>query len=210
MEKQIVDKQPLIRLDILFIMRRIDEINWVEIRESSVSRILYLASVLYSFRYPKAASPFMIYNFTIDSSGPYDSSISSAIAYLIKDEFIVRTSGEDVYRLGQREIQLSGGLIEVISEREEWLKQVVNILGIYGENKIYDFIFRDPEYQTNLKSNTAQSIDISDHNETVKTLTAFKQVFEESLEENISDLPNQTYLELYFEYVFSRILKRLE
>ena len=94
-------------------------------------------------------------------------------------------------------------------ERFGWLKQVVYILGIYGENKIYDFIFRDPQYQTTIMSNTQQGLNTGDDNETIKTLQSFQDAFEETLN-NKNKISSQTYLELYFEYVFSKILKRIK
>ena len=75
-------------------------------------------------------------------------------------------------------------------------------------HKIYEFIFRDPEYQTTIKSNTQQGLNTDLNNETVKTLKSFQEAFEETLTEQKEKLSSQTYLELYFEYVFSKILKR--
>lgn len=209
MEKEINEKrdQYLINTDILAIFKLGSDIQWKEVRQSSIYRILYLASVLHSFRYPEISNPFGIYKFSVDNTGPYDSKISSAIDFLIKDEFITRTTGDDVFALGKN----SGAevfKIDIGQERIGWLKQVMYILGIYGENKIYDFIFRDPEYQTTIKSNTLQGLNTGINNETVNTLKGFQEAFESTLTEKKEKLSSQTYLELYFEYVFSKILKR--
>jgi hypothetical protein len=209
MEKENKDKidQYLIYTDILAIFKLGLEIQWKEVRENSVYRILYLSSVLYSFRYPSKNNPFNIYKFTVDRSGPYDSNISSALVFLIKDDYLRRTTGDDVLACGKTRSE-DVFKIEIGQERYEWLRQVMYILGIYGENKIYDFIFRDPQYQKTIKSNTQQGLNTDMNNETIKTLKSFQQAFEETLGKKKETLSSQTYLELYFEYVFSRILKR--
>lgn len=209
MEKENNEKrdQYLIYTDILAIFKLASDIQWKEIRQNSIYRILYLSSVLFSFRYAGKTNPFGNYTFSVDNSGPYDSSISKALDFLIKDEFILRTTGDDVYRIGEKTND-NVFKINIGQERNEWIKQVMYILGIYGENKIYEFIFRDPQYQATIKSNTQQSLNTDINNETIKTLKSFQDAFEETLTEKKEKLSSQTYLELYFEYVFSRILKR--
>ena len=209
MEKETNDKhdQYIIYTDILAIFKLASDIQWKEVRQNSIYRILYLSSVLYSFRYPDKDNPFSIYKFSVDPTGPYDSNISGALDFLIKDEYITRTSGDDVFGLGKNSSD-DVFKIDIGQERFEWLKQVMYILGIYGENKIYEFIFRDPEYQTTIKSNTQQGLNTDLNNETVKTLKSFQEAFEETLTEQKEKLSSQTYLELYFEYVFGKILKR--
>lgn len=199
----------LINTDILSIFKLGADIQWKEIRQNSVYRILYLSSVLFSFRYPDKINPFNVYNFTLDKTGPYDSNISNAINFLIKDEYLKRTTGDDTFGLGNN----SGEdvfKIDFTEERFQWLKQVMYILGIYGENKIYEFIFRDPQYQTTIKSNTKQGLNTDNNNETIKTLKEFQAAFEETLKQKSDGISSQTYLELYFEYIFSKILKREE
>ncbi|PKO00667.1 MAG: hypothetical protein CVU43_13910 [Chloroflexi bacterium HGW-Chloroflexi-5] len=209
MEKEPKDKgdQYLIYTDILAIFKLASDIQWKEVRQNSVYRILYLSSVLYSFRHPEKSNPFSIYKFTVDTTGPYDSNISKAFDFLIKDEYIKRTTGDDVFAIGKNSSN-DVFKIEIGQERYEWLKQVMYILGIYGENKIYDFIFRDPQYQTTIKSNTQQGLNTDINNETIKTLKNFQEAFEETLKDQKEKLSPQTYLELYFEYIFSKILKR--
>lgn len=209
MEKGNKDKrdQYLIYTDILAILKLASDIQWKEVRQNSIYRILYLSSVLYSFRHPEKTNPFDIYKFTVDITGPYDSNISSALDFLIKDEYIKRTTGDDVFALDINS-QNDVFKIETGQERYEWIKQVMYILGIYGENKIYDFIFRDPQYQTTIKSNTMKGLNTDINNETIKTLKSFQKAFEETLTNKKGKLSSQTYLGLYFEYVFSKILKR--
>ena len=208
MEKEPKDKgdQYLIYTDILAIFKLASDIQWKEVRQNSVYRILYLSSVLYSFRHTDKSNPFSIYKFTVDTTGPYDSNISKAFDFLIKDEYIKRATGDDVLAIGKN----SGNdvfKIEVGQERYEWIKQVMYILGIYGESKIYDFIFRDPQYQTTIKSNTQQGLNTDANNETIKTLMSFQAAFEQTLSDT-TKISNQDYLELYFEYVFSKIIKK--
>ncbi|SEP06515.1 hypothetical protein [Flavobacterium sp. fv08] len=207
MEKN--NTQYLIYIDILSIFKIAKDIQWLTIRQDSIYRILYLSSVLYDFRHKNTENPFSIYRFIIDVTGPYDSNISKAITFLLKDDYIERAEGEDVFQVGRN---LPSNVFEfhLEEERIDWIKQIIYLLGIYGENKIYEFIFRDPQYQTTIKSNTAQGLNTDANNETTKTLELFKSAFEESLGSSINDISSQTYLELYFEYVFSKILKREE
>lgn len=209
MEKEFKDNmdQYLIYTDILAIFKSASMIQWKEVRQNSIYRILYLSSVLYSFRYPEKKNPFSMYKFSVDPTGPYDSNISKALVFLIKDDFITRTTGEDVFGLGENSSS-DVFKINIGQERSDWIKQIMYILGIYGENKIYEFIFRDPQYQTTIKSNSQQGLNTDINNETVKALKEFQEAFEETLIAPKEKLASQTYLELYFEYVFSRILKR--
>jgi hypothetical protein len=199
--------QYLIYIDILSIFKIAKDIQWLTIRQDSLYRILYLSSVLYAFRHDKSKNPFSIYRFIVDTTGPYDANISKAITFLIKDEYIERAGGEDIYKLGNNSASNVFDF-HLEEERIDWIKQIIYILGIYGENKIYEFIFRDPQYQTTIKSNTQQGLNTETDNETTKTLVLFKEAFEESLGDSIQDISSQTYLELYFEYIFSKILKR--
>lgn len=197
----------IIIADILLIFQFASEINWKEIRQASISRILYISSVLFSFRSPDRTNPFDNYKFAVDNSGPYDLEINHALDFLVKDEYLKRTSGEDVYQLDQNVIK-DLGKKEINKERAEWIRQVIYILGQYGEGKIYDFIFRDPQYQLTIKSNTLQKVNTNPDNETIHILKQFQQAFEEEVTKNQLNLKPQRYLELYFEYVFSKILKR--
>lgn len=211
MEKENKDKreQYLVYADILAIFKFANDIQWKDIRLYSIHRILYFSSVLYSFTYPDKDNPFSNYRFSVDTAGPYNENISSAIMFLVKDDFIKRTTGDDIFALGNNP---NNDIIKIEStkERYNWIKQIIFILGIYGENKIYDFIFRDPEYQTTIKSNTQQGLNTDLNNETIKILKSFQGAFEETLTEKKGKISSQTYLELYFEYVFSKILKREE
>jgi len=197
----------LINIDILSIFEFGKSIEWNSVRENSIYRILYLSSVFYSFRFSESENPFSIYNFSVNINGPFDSNVLSSINFLLKDDYIVRVEGDDVFQLGTNKINESFDA-DLSSERREWIKQIIYILGIYGENKIYEFIFRDPEYQDNLKSNTHKGLNIGEDNKTIDTLKKFEEAFQQSLGDEVKDLLPQRYLELYFEYVFGKILKR--
>lgn len=211
MEKETKDNQAqhIINTDILSIFKLANGIQWKEVRQNSIYRILYLATVLYRFRYPNETNLFSNYKFSIEPSGPYDSNISQSLIFLMKDNFLDKVDdSEDILKLNINNAERVFK-IGIDNERYDWLKQVVYILGIYGENKIYDFIFRDPQYQTTIMSNTQQGLYTGDDNETVKTLQGFQEAFEETLN-NKNKISSQTYLELYFEYIFSKILKRIK
>ncbi|WES98292.1 hypothetical protein P2W68_01460 [Chryseobacterium arthrosphaerae] len=201
------DLRYLINVDILSIFEFGKTIEWITVRENSIYRILYLSSVFYSFRFSDNENPFSIYNFSVNINGPFDSNISTSINFLLKDDYIARANGDDVFKLGTNEINDSF-TADLSSERKEWIKQIIYILGIYGENKIYEFIFRDPEYQNNLKSNTQQGLNIGEDNKSINTLKEFEKAFRQSLGVEVNNLLPQRYLELYFEYVFGKILKR--
>lgn len=203
------DLRYLINIDILSIFKIGHNIEWNTIRDNSIYRILYLSSVLYSFRFAEKENPFSIYNFSVDINGPFDSNIAKSINFLLKDDYLSRVDGTDVYTLGSNKIGESFN-INLEQERIDWIRQILYILGIYGENKIYEFIFRDPEYQNNLKSNTNQSLNINTDNITIKVLKQFEEAFKESLGSEIQNISSQRYLEFYFEYVFGKILKREE
>ena len=91
--------------------------------------------------------------------------------------------------------------------KTEWFEDIAYIVGIYGEDKIYDFIFRDPEYREALQGNSIYNLNIGEDNTTVKFLNSFKMAFEEKLYNKEDALDNRKYLELYFEYIFGKILR---
>jgi len=202
-------KKYLIYGDILFLMQSASKIDWHEIRENSIFRTLYLVSVLFSFRFPKEENPFnAAYRFSLHITGPFNPDIKSAINFLLKDEYIESAEGgEDIYKLGGNPSpDLAGQPDQKV--RQGWIDTVVSILGVYGENRIYDFIFRDPEYREKLQTGSLQVLITDPENKTVEVLNRFKQAFEESISDIPEKLDNKKYIQYYFEYVFSKILKR--
>lgn len=203
-------RQYHINADIIELFQSAATVSWYEIRDNSIHRILYLASILFSFRTNSNdhLSPFNDYRFNVGANGPYDSNIEKSISFLFKDDYLIRAQGDDTYILDRTISPSSVKKFPDFEERAEWIKIVVYILNIYTENRIYDFIFRDPQYQLAIKSNTQQGLNTNASNETIKTLNLFKLEFEAAVSEDPVSLSNQQYLELYFEYVFSKILKR--
>lgn len=201
------DKTSRINADIYTILDISYSVGWNGIRQISIYRILYLATILYSFRFENTPNPFIEdYHFTISLRGPYYEGVDKSITFLLLNKYILLDNDTDMYKMGTNKI----GQIKKIPnflEKKKWLEIVIHILGIYGEDKIYDFIFRDPEYQKSLQKNSQTQINIHENNETIEILNRFKKAFEQSLEKEIIDLDPIRYLKLYFEYVFSIILK---
>lgn len=190
--------------DIFQLMKMLTSIGWKTVRESSLHRIMYLTAVLYSFCYPNRDNIFQKeYRFSVTLSGPEDSEIENALVNLVSNEVISKTE-EGYHICPNAKFQL---LSTSQNRKYEWFEDIVYIIGLYGEDKIYDFIFRDPEYRKTLQGNSIYNLDIGNDNATVIFLNSFKKAFEEKIENKEEALDNRKYLELYFEYVFGRILR---
>lgn len=190
--------------DIYKLMRILTNIGWKSIRETSINRIIYLSAVLYSFRYSDESNVFeKDYIFTITLSGPGDPDIENALVNLESNDVIEQT--EEGYRVSDNacfSFNANQGI-----RKTKWFEDIAYIVGIYGEDKIYDFIFRDPEYRESLQGNSIYNLNIGEDNTTVKFLNSFKEAFEEKLYDKKDALDNRKYLELYFEYIFGKILR---
>ena len=190
--------------DIYQLMMRLAAIGWKNIRESSINRLMYLSAVLYSFRYPNEDNLFQReYRFDVTLSGPEDSGIENALVNLESNDVIEHT--EEGYSLCKN--ASFSFLASSENKKIEWFENIAYIVGIYGEDKIYDFIFRDPEYRRSLQGNSTYNLNIGNNNATVIFLNSFKSAFEEKIENMEDRLDNRKYLELYFEYVFGMILR---
>lgn len=203
-----INPQQLFRVngDILATLICADEVGWDSITELSIQRIMYISSVLFSFKNEKEYNPFeKDYNFSISLRGPFSSIISYSLINLL--------SRGNILVDGNKEVRLSTVRIDDLEsmpfflERKDWIENIVYILAIYGEEKIYDFIFRDPEYQDTLQRNSVTEINLKIGNETYLTLKKMKAAFENSLEVSVDELENKKYLDMYFDYVFSKILR---
>ena len=190
--------------DIYLLMRVLAKVGWKTVRETSLNRILYLSAVVYSFRYPDDNNIFQNnYRFTVTLSGPEDSDVDSALINLVSNDLLVQVN--EGYELSNMPINTA---FLMSDERKRcWFDDIIYIIGVYGEDKIYDFIFRDPEYRTSLRSNTIYNLNIGTDNATVKFLNSFKSAFEEKLKDKKDALNNRQYLELDFEYIFGKILR---
>ena len=177
------------------------EVGWEAIRESSIQRIIYLAKVLYTFVLEEKEL-FEEYHFTTSLTGPYSDLIYNSILYLKSNENISETDG-----LITLEQDFNPGGVEFENERSEWIKSVIYILALYGEDKVFGFTINDPLYKDSLIRNEPKELDTSPDNVTIQVLYQFKEAFEETID-NTNHIDNKEYLELYFEYVFSKIIKK--
>ncbi|EKS7870926.1 hypothetical protein QCQ72_005997 [Bacillus cereus] len=191
--------------DILTIVNICNEIGWNSLKELSIYRIVYIASVLYKFKYPDKENPFSVdYNFVTSLRGPYTEDIKTSLTYLLVNDYLNKKENEIVS--GSMEFPNVEKLPNYY-EKSNWLRIVIYILAIYGEEKIYDFVVRDPQYQDNLQSNSIKEINTEKGNKTYQSLIELKRVFEESLGEEARNLDDKKYLDYYFDYVFSKILR---
>ena len=210
MEKQIDITLEKIKTDILFLFQSAKKVGWNEIRELSVMRTLYFCSLLFTFKHPQKKNPFKeYYEFALNLRGPYFSKINMALISLITNEFINQSQSkiESTYSLGTNPIPDNLSNIPESSDKFKWITLITNILVTYGEDKIYDFIFRDPEYNYQVKIQSQKLINISKDNKTIENLNEFKEAFEENFGDKVKAFDDKDYLEMYFNYIFSKILK---
>lgn len=195
-----------VNADIVGLVQLVEDVGWKSINEWSIQRIFYLCTVLYSFKRPQTKNPFMEqYKFAVDLRGPYSDLISKSLIDLQTQDYLFKSS-DNSFTLSDRDFSNLNKLPEYLL-RHEWVSIVVFILGIYGEDKIYDFIFKDPEYVDAIKRQSAKSINTSEDNLSISSLKKFKEIFEENLGEQANALKDKDYLEMYFEFIFSKILK---
>jgi hypothetical protein len=189
--------------DIIGLMSSIQHIGWEDVREQSIHRILYLSGVLYAFVYPDEPVPYDNYHFSISNSGPFSIVINNSILDLKRREILTEDSEGNI----KLNIGRTKGINLPSSEKSTWFNTVVYILGKYGESKVFGFVIQDPQYKEFFQRNSQMEIDVSLKNKTAKFLNAFKQTFEENLND-VAQIDTKEYLELYFEYIFSKIIKK--
>ena len=191
--------------DIISCFLAAKSIGWDGMSEISLNRIIYFAAVLFKFRFSEQKNIFEDdYEFSITLRGPEAAIIKHAITHL-QTNFIISCKGTE-YFLDVEDETFTKNL-PYYEEKKNWIEDIVYLMGVYGEEKLYDFIFRDPEYKANLKSKSSKPLDLSEANYTIKYLKMFKTDFENSVSQQSPKLDNKQYLELYFEYVFGKILK---
>lgn len=190
--------------DIITLIRLVSEIGWNSLREQSIHRIFYLFKVLYLFVYPNDFDGDMnIYHFSANLSGPYSELINRSIINLQTKEYLVEdSSGNIIFAQVPSDIGVNEKMIS-------WYKTIIYIIGLYGENKVYGFTINDPLYKEAIETNSQEELNTTLENKTIKVLNSFKKAFEDSLT-NVSQINKEEYLELYFEYIFSKIIKREE
>ncbi len=189
--------------DIYCLLCVLKELGWESLRETTINRLIYLSSVLYSFINNESENIYAKnYQFVITLSGPEDAEIEMALIHLESNDLLKHT--DKGYMVINSENLLN---MDDYNKKKAWFKDIAYIISIYGEDKIYDFIFRDPEYRESLLGNSVYNLNIDKNNATVKFLNRFKFEFERVLNDKSVALDNRKYLELYFEYVFGMILR---
>ena len=187
-------------LDILTLLRLFDGIGWTSIREKSIQRIMYIAKVLYFFVHIDDRKILEDYRFSKSPSGPFSMLINNSIINL-ESRKLIQEDKEGSIVLIDKEFGFEND-----EKKVAWFKIITYILGLYGESKIFNFTIRDPLYDEAVESNAQKELDISPESITIEVLNEFKSAFEETLTDT-STISKQEYLELYFEYVFSTIIK---
>ena len=187
--------------DVVMLVEITKKIGWQSVKEQSIQRLFYLSSILNSFISPDVRNDFDDYRFSITKNGPYCSLISASIINLKTREMLIEVGDALV---------LNGQLVQKLQidneAKKKWFEVVVYLIGLYGENKIYAFVIRDPEYKNAFLRNSVQDLRTDDQSKTIEFLNEFREAFEETLSD-VSSVSNVEYLELYFQYVFSKIIK---
>ncbi|MGJ1203856.1 hypothetical protein [Sphingobacterium lactis] len=196
--------------DIVFILNTAGlKLSWGEVKPQSIHRIIYLSKVLYSFVHESEPNIMDYYHFTPNIVGPISSIINNSLAYLESQEFIISEKSGVKLNIKDDSLQniLDSSLDNAKQERQEWYKAIVLLLSKFGENKIFSFTINDPLYKENIESNSPKEIAFGDsENKTLEVLNSFKEAFEKSIKDT-SSISKEEYLELYFDYVFSQIIK---
>ncbi|MEM1405956.1 MAG: hypothetical protein AAGG59_04225 [Bacteroidota bacterium] len=199
------NSQELFRVnsDVITLIKVTEEIGWSEIRQSTIHRLIYLSSVLSSFIDKNRETGFQSYHFSLSQSGPYSEIIERSVLDLqVRDVLYISPEGN---------LQLNSEIIInkklPLSDKLDWFRVIIYILGVYGESKIFGFVLQDPQYKEDFQTNSQMELDISDQNKTVEFLSQFTKTFEETIDD-VSQISAQEYLELYFEYIFSKIIRK--
>lgn len=193
--------------DIVSLMEAAKEVGWENIKPLSVHRIIYTASVLYSFTHEKNTNPFSEdYDFGISLRGPFSDVIQESLDFLNANDYIAEVDDEESLKLGD-EPALNLEKTRNFEEKKIWIENIIYIMALYGENKIYDFVFRDPEYQDSLQRNIVTEINLDKGNKSDVSLRNLRKAFESSLGEDAGKINSKEYLNMYFKFIFSKILR---
>lgn len=187
-------------VDLMTIIAHTKKMGWDSVGSNSLQRIMYLMKVLYAFNH-EDENVFGLYHFNVSVFGPYSELINNSLTFLLATQ---RLTGE---REGDVRLNSDDGVDAMSDEKIKWIDTVLLILGKYGESKIFSFIVNDPLYDQSVKSNSDSEIDINPENYTLRVLNDFKSAFEETLEDT-SSISKEEYISLYFDYLFSKIIKR--
>ena len=194
------DELVKVNIDIMTIAAHARKIGWETISVSTLQRFIYLLKVLYSFINSSEKNLFNQYHFNVTTFGPYSELIYRSVVFLLSTRRIEGDMDGDV------KIISKDGVDEMDTERINWINSILLILGKYGENKIFGFIVNDPLYDVSVKSNLPSEIQVTSENETLLVLNDFKKAFEDTLPDTTS-ISKEEYISLYFDYIFSQIIK---
>ncbi len=191
--------------DIYSLLKLAEQVGWKIVRELDIYRMLYLSAVLYLFRFPGEQNPFFEnYSFTVDYKGPYSEAINRSLIFLQNGKYIIHDNNSKTYQLNE---DIDNKDFEPNERKQQWFESLIHLLSLHGINKIYEFVIRDPEFHENIIINSLKDLDLSDTNKTVLFLNEFKKKFEKELEIDSVKIGEKEYLQSYFEYVFSKIVK---
>jgi len=186
--------------DILAISYYGKEIGWESIAGLSFHRILYLAKVLYVFRRLEETPLFDYYHFTAVINGPYSVQVSSSLANLSSRDNLLEKDDQYIFNSDKSLLN------NFPQQKLGWIRFVLLLLGKYGEDRIFGFIINDPAYDNAVKTNRNSELVASSESLTVKVLNKFKASFESTLDQGVV-LTDEQYIDLYFEYLFGKIIK---
>ncbi len=195
--------------DIVFILSTSLKIGWEKVKAQSINRIIYLSKVLYSFVNDNEPNIMEYYHFTSNLAGPVSAIINKSLIDLESREFTLLENSGVKLNIDRQTLDniLDSTLDDEKKDRQEWFKTIILLLGKYGENKVFSFAINDPLYIENIESNSPKEIPFDDNeNKTLEVLNSFKEAFEKSIRDT-SSITRGEYLELYFDYIFSQIIK---
>ena len=194
------DELVKVNIDIMTIAAHASKIGWETISVSTLQRFIYLLKVLYSFINSSDQNLFNQYHFNVTTFGPYSELIYRSVVFLLSTRRLEGDMDGDVRIISK------DGVDEMDTERINWIDSILLILSKYGENKIFGFIVNDPLYDVSVKSNLPSEIQVTSENETLLVLNDFKKAFEDTLPDTTS-ISKEEYINLYFDYIFSQIIK---
>lgn len=193
--------------DVLHLLKSAKKIGWNSIKEQTVQRVMYLAKVLYLFGNAER-DVFDHYHFSVSLYGPYSDIISRSVKYLISSSYLAANEG--VLEFVRENLESLNFKEDDVEQRCKWIDFLIYILGKYGESRVFGFTIHDPLYTHAVETNQQRELSAgSTHNRTISFLNDFRKMFEDTLDkERISSLSAHDYLDLYFEYIFSKIISK--
>lgn len=183
--------------DILGLLLQAKRIGWQKMNENTIQRMMYLLQVLYSFKH-EGDNAFAFYHFTTSLYGPYSIEVENSLVFLRSNEYVMENNGDLIFQ---------ASIEQATSDpvRLAWMQSLFLILGKYGEKNVFALTINDPEYQTAILTNDTGVLDVSNGSRTYQRLLEFKQCFEQTLNDT-SEISDDEYLTMYFDYIFSQIL----